>query len=261
VSGLVFDAVSVELGGRNVLEAVSLEVNPGELLILLGPNGAGKTSLLRAGLGILRPAKGTVQVFGRDVLGCSPRERARDIAWLPQQQTVLERLSALDVVASGRYRFREARAAAEIKAREALARLGVAELERRAVTELSGGERQRVALATLLAQEARFALLDEPGNHLDPAQRLETYRFIAELSAAGLGVLLVSHDVNLPSVLDPEQKARVVGLKGGRVMFSARASSPEFPKRLSELYGVEFRVLAAEGERVFVPALPSGGAP
>jgi iron complex transport system ATP-binding protein len=200
-----------------------------------------------------------VRVFGHDVLGRTPRERAEDIAWLPQQQTVLERLSALDVVASGRYRFREPRAAAEAKARQALERLGIAELERRTVTELSGGERQRVALATLVAQEARFVLLDEPGNHLDPAQRLETYRFIGELSASGLGVLLVSHDVNLPSALDPEQKARVVGLKAGRVAFSERASSPDFPKRLSELYGVEFRVLTDAGERVFVPASPSGG--
>jgi iron complex transport system ATP-binding protein len=260
VSGLLFESVSAELGGRRVLEDVSFETKPGELLILLGPNGAGKTSLLRAALGLLRLSRGKVSAFGRDVLACAPRERARDIGWLPQQQMLSERVDALDVVLSGRYRFHEPKSVAEEKARSALARLGVAELERRVVTELSGGERQRVALATLLAQEARFALLDEPGNHLDPAQQLETYRFIGELSASGLGVVLVSHDVNLPRVVDPAHRARVVGLREGRVLFTEPASSPELPRRLSELYGVEFRVLAGEGERVLVATPKSGGA-
>jgi ABC-type cobalamin transport system ATPase subunit len=82
----------------------------------------------------------------------------------------------------------------------------------------------------------------------------------ASASASGLGVVLVSHDVNLPRVVDPAHQARVVGLRDGRVLFTEPANSPELPRRLSELYGVEFRVLAGEGERVLVATPESGGA-
>jgi ABC-type cobalamin/Fe3+-siderophores transport system ATPase subunit len=111
-------------------------------------------------------------------------------------------------------------------------------------------------LATLVAQEASVVLLDEPANHLDPAQQFETHRFIGELWRSGLGVLLVSHDVNLPTVLDPAQGSRVVGLARGRIVFVERAGAPELPGRLSELYGVEFQALDASGRRVLVA---SGG--
>ena len=252
MTGLVFEEVSVELRHRRILDRVSLEVRPGELLTLLGPNGAGKTTLLRVALGLVRPSSGRVLLSGRDAHGLPPRLRAAEIAWLPQQSAVLEPLRVLEVVQAARFRFAESKAKAEAAAQSALSRLGSEALGPRVVTELSGGERQRVAIATLLAQEARVVLLDEPANHLDPAQQLETYRFIGELWRSGLGVLLVSHDVNLPTVLDAEQGGRVVGLSAGRIAFSARAAAPELPRCLSELYGVDFRALDADGRRVLV---------
>jgi iron complex transport system ATP-binding protein len=256
--GLVLERVSVEIGHRRILDEVSVALAPGELVTLLGPNGAGKTTLLRAALGLVRPNAGRVLVSGNEIRGLSPRARARELAWLPQYQAITEAQAVLEVVAAGRYRFSEPRALAEARALEALTRLGVAELADRAITTLSGGERQRVALATLVTQEARFALLDEPANHLDPAQQLETYRFVGELWASGIGVLLVSHDVNLPSVLDPELRGRVLGLRAGRIAFSEAAASPDLPRRLSELYDVEFRVLSDGARRVLVPAPRAG---
>jgi iron complex transport system ATP-binding protein len=202
-----------------------------------------------------------VRVSGHEVSKLAPRVRAGEIAWLPQQQSLNEPQPVLEVVAAGRYRFSESRERSEAAAREALKRLGIDALAVRPITALSGGERQRVALATLVAQEARFVLLDEPANHLDPAQQLETYRFIGELWAEGLGVLLVSHDVNLPSVLDPEQRGRVLGLCAGRIAFDEPASSAELPRRLSELYEVEFRSLDDRGRRVLIPVSRTGAAP
>lgn len=261
MTGLVFEQVCVELRRRRILDGVSLEVRPGELVTLLGPNGAGKTTLLRAALGLLRPSSGRVLLSGREAHRLSPRERAAEIAWLPQQSTTIEALRALEVVIAARYRFAEPRASGESAARHALARVGAEHLAAQRVTELSGGERQRVALATLLAQEARIVLLDEPANHLDPAQQLETHRFIGELWGSGLGVLLVSHDVNLPAVVDAARGGHVVGLASGRVAFVERAGAPELPRRLSELYGVDFHVIDASGRSVLVPVPSSSPNP
>ena len=111
MTGLVFEEVSVELRHRRILERVSLEVRPGELVTLLGPNGAGKTTLLRVGARSRAPSSGRVLLSGRDVHGLPPRLRAAEIAWLPQQSAVVEPLRVLEVVQAARFRFAESKAA------------------------------------------------------------------------------------------------------------------------------------------------------
>jgi len=251
MSGIAFERVTVEAGGRRVVDDVSFELRRGELVTLLGPNGAGKTTLLRAALGLLRPTSGRVLVAGAATRALDPRARAGRVAWLPQH-TPPTTQRVIDVVEAGRFRFSESRATSREAAVRALERFGVAGLAERALERLSGGERQRVAFATLVAQEAECVLLDEPANHLDPAQQLESTSFIRELWTAGSAVLLVSHDVNLPGLLDPTLASRVVGIRGGRVAFAESSGAPGLAERLSELYEVRFRLLEAEGRRVLV---------
>lgn len=251
MSGLVFDSVTVEAGGRRVLDEVCFEVRPGELVTLLGPNGAGKTTLLRAALGLARLKSGRVLVQGTDTRELSARVRAARLGWLPQH-TPPTTQRVLDVVEAGRFRFSESRAETRVAALRALERFGIAGLAERALERLSGGERQRVAFATLVAQEAACVLLDEPANHLDPAQQLESTAFIRELWQSGSAVLLVSHDVNLPGLLDPTLESRVVGLRGGRVEFVEHTGAAGLAERFSALYEVEFRLLESGGRRVLV---------
>src|SRR5690606_34747423 len=125
-------------------------------------------------------------------------------------------------------------------------------------TELSGGERQRVALATLLAQEPRIALLDEPASHLDPAQQVEAYRLIGELWRQGLGVLLVTHDVNLLGELGPAPDVHVVGLAGGRVAFRSNLAAADLPEQLGALFRIPFASLDHQGRRVLLPTPKRG---
>jgi iron complex transport system ATP-binding protein len=249
--GIGLRDVEVTLGGRALLSGISLSVEPGEFLALVGPNGAGKTTLLRAALGLVRCSRGNVRVGGAPVETLAPRARAALLGWLPQQAFVAEALSALETVVAARYRFDETRSAAEAAARRCLARLGVLELEDRAVTRLSGGERQRVALAALLAQEAKLVLLDEPANHLDPAQQAETYALLGALVREGTGVLCVTHDVNL--LAHAGGRPRVAGLAGGKLAFETDYARGDMPERLAELFGVPMESVTFGARRLIVP--------
>jgi iron complex transport system ATP-binding protein len=259
VSELELSRVSVEVRGRPLLREVSLRLERGDLVALVGPNGAGKTSLLRAALGLLPLAAGSVRLDGADLATLSARERAARVSWLPQQAETREPLSVLEVVRAARYRFRESRKESLFAAESALSRVGISALVHARITELSGGERQRVRVAALLAQEARLALLDEPANHLDPAQQLDAYRLFRELWATGLGILLVTHDVNLLSAVGDVSRMRVVGLARGEKKFESTLDAGDLPAKLGELFGVEFASVDHAGRRLLVPQIiPTG---
>lgn len=255
MSELELRNASVALRGRSLLSQVSLRLDPGELIALVGPNGAGKTSLLRAALGLLPLTEGDVLLGGRPLRNCGPEQRAASVAWLPQHADVREAFSALEVVSAGRYRFRESRQASERAAAQALERVGMLSFADANFTHLSGGERQRVRIAALLAQEARLLLLDEPANHLDPGQELESYRLLGELWASGLGILLVTHDVNLLYAISGWQRLRVAGIRAGRLHFEARLDDALLPAHLSNLFGLSFTALTHADRRLLVPAL------
>jgi len=249
--GLGLRDVDVRIASRALLTSVSLSLEPGEFLALVGPNGAGKTTLLRAGLGLVRCSRGNVRVGGAPVESLAPRARAALLGWLPQQALASEALSALETVAAARYRFDETRAKSEEAARRCLARLGVGGLAGDSVTRLSGGERQRVALAALIAQEARLYLLDEPANHLDPAQQAETYALLGALVREGAGILCVTHDVNLLAHVGG--RPRVTGLSNGKLCFETGYDAGDLPERLAELFGVPMDAVELGGRRIIVP--------
>jgi iron complex transport system ATP-binding protein len=251
VSALAFSEVTVRAGKRTLLDGVSLTLEPGELLALLGPNGAGKTTLLRAALGLAPVASGTITVSGVSARTLSSRARAHELAWLPQEPLRAEPLPALEAVTAARYRFAESAAASRRAGEKALERVGLADRSAALLSELSGGERQRVAIAALLAQEARVLLLDEPANHLDPAQQADTYALIGGLAQAGTTVLCVTHDVNLLAHL--AGSPRVLGLKAGKTLVDARYGEPDLATELALLFDVPMRSVDAGGRRFILP--------
>jgi len=254
VSWLQLEEVSVDLGGRRILSKVSLSVERGELVALLGPNGAGKTSLLRVALGLTPASQGRVLLDGRDVTELSARQRAAQLGWLPQAAPSLEPLRVIEVVRAARFRFDEPHRASERAARRALEQVAASEFAEARITELSGGERQRVLFASLLAQEARGLLLDEPASHLDPAQQLETYRLLGRLWSEGLAVVLVTHDVNLLSELGRQDQVRIAGLSGGRLEFESSLAAEGLPDCLTRLFNVSFVALDHLGRRLIFAA-------
>ena len=246
--------VAVCLGGREVLDGVSLEVRPGEMLGLVGRNGAGKTTVVRVASGVWAPRRGGVSLGGRDLSAWSRRELARRVAVVPQQTTVPFPFRVAEVVLMGRtphlgpLRF-EGREDA-VRAEEAMERLGIASLAERSVLELSGGERQLTMVARALCQDAELILLDEPTAFLDLEHRLEVLAVVKELTARGRGALVVSHDLGLVARFCD----RMAILASGRVLADGSPGRVLAPELLREGFGIEAEILAAsDGSPVVVP--------
>ena len=242
---------TVSVRGRTLLSNVDISVGRGELVALVGPNGAGKTTLLRAVLGLVRLTSGSIALGGRDLGTLSPRERAAAVAWLPQVQGTSEPLPAIELVLAARFRFDETRAAARRAAEAALTRTGSRQLADMPFLRLSGGERQRVSIAALLAQEARLLLLDEPANHLDPAQQAAIYALLGNLVRAGASALCVTHDVNL--LRHTGVSARVIGLADGTRRFELDFDDAKLPAELGALFGVRMQAVTVGETRIVVP--------
>ncbi|TVQ94659.1 MAG: ATP-binding cassette domain-containing protein [Deltaproteobacteria bacterium] len=228
----------LHIGGdpRPRLRGIDLELRSGEMVVLIGPNGAGKSTLIQAITGAAGTDSGDLRIGGTPQDRLDRGQRAAHIAWLPQQTRLEEGLTGIEVVAAARFRHREPWRVALEAAREHLRRLGAEAWAHRRMTTLSGGEAQRVRLASLSAQEADWWLLDEPGNHLDPAVRLRVYEAVCTRAQQGGGVVIVTHDIGALAHLP---QARVIGLSEGEVRFDLRAPDPQLPAALGALLGLE----------------------
>ncbi|HVX23500.1 MAG TPA: heme ABC exporter ATP-binding protein CcmA [Acidimicrobiales bacterium] len=206
---------AVALAGRfPALSGVDLSVDPGEVVVVLGPNGAGKTSLLRTCAGLLPVTSGQAWVLGHDLADDRTAVRRR-VGLLGHAAPLYDELTAVENV---RFAVRALGLPAD-RVDPALERLGlVGRLRRTTVGRLSAGQRRRVALASLLARGPELWLLDEPHAGLDAAARHLLAELVAEAAAAGVPVLLSSHEPDLAVPLAD----RVVTMAGGAVTHQAR---------------------------------------
>jgi len=235
---LTADNISVRLGGRPVIERVSLALRPGELVALVGPNGAGKTTLIRALAGLL-PADGRIVLDGRPIGEIAPGTRARRIAYLPQGNSFAWPLAVSAVVALGRYPHGDpfTRPTGDDRAavQSALAATETEALAERPVTTLSGGERARVALARAMATQAAVLLADEPTVSLDPRHQLIVMGLLRNAARAGGAVLAVVHDLALAARFAD----RVIVLQDGRVAAEGPPAEALNVERIGGIFGIE----------------------
>ncbi len=222
VATLEAENLVVTLGGRRVLDEVSIKVDPGELVGIVGPNGSGKTTLLRAMAGLIPFENGKIIVGGTDLHQLRSRDRARQVAYMPQS-TSSHSFTALEFVLMSRYphlgMFKlEGRSDIGI-AKKAMEQTGTLQFADRRLQTLSGGERQRIALARVLAQQANLLLLDEPTASLDMQHQLLTMTTARKQAESGTAVVLVLHDLSLAA----RYCDRLVLLNDGEV---AREGSP-----------------------------------
>lgn len=185
--------------GEYVLRELSLTVPEGSLTAIVGPNGCGKSTLLKAITGLL-PCQGTVTFLGTALSRMDSRERAKTIAFLPQNRPIPE-ITAGKLVLHGRFPYlgspRRYREADKKAAQEAMEQMGIAHLQQRYLPTLSGGERQKVYIAMLLAQGTPVVLMDEPTTYLDLAHKFEVMEIARQLTALGKAVVMVLHDLDL----------------------------------------------------------------
>ena len=183
--------------GEDILEDVHLSVSAGEFIAVLGPNGGGKTTLLKLILGLLRPRRGVVRVFGE-----TPAPAAGKVGYVPQhtevkagfpvtaEQVVLMGLSGAGGRGIGFTRRQKD------SARAALERAGVLDCAGRRMDRISGGQRQRVLVARALVGEPELLLFDEPTSNIDPHGRLCFFELLADLRRSAT-LVVVSHDLSI----------------------------------------------------------------
>lgn len=186
----------------NAVLDVSLTVSPGEFVAILGPNGSGKTTLVRLVLGALTPSTGTAEINGRPAHEWRRQELARVVGVVPQREDNLFPQRVRETVLLGRYphlsMWGRERPEDHAAVQRALAACDAEHLADRWVWTLSGGEYQRVRIARALAQEPRLLVLDEPGLSLDLKHEMGLFELVRGLvDAQGLGVLMITHDLNL----------------------------------------------------------------
>lgn len=191
-TGLEARGISLVRGGAEALSGVDLDAHAGQVTTIVGPNGAGKTTLLRCLLG-LEACAGEVRVEGRVTASMSRAERARVMAYVPQRSSLEAALQVTSVVAIGARHL--ARSAAEARANEALARVGIEALAERTFNTLSLGEQRRALIARALATGASILLLDEPEAFLDVAQVLHMRALLRALADEGRTLIAVLHDL------------------------------------------------------------------
>jgi NitT/TauT family transport system ATP-binding protein len=178
--------------GRYVaVENASLSVGPGEFVSVVGPTGCGKSTLLNVAAGLLAPTSGELRVFGKPLAGIN-----RDAGYLFQAEALMPWRSALANVTAGLEFRGVARAEAEPRARDWLARVGLSGFEDRYPHQLSGGMRKRVALAQVLILDPKILLMDEPFSALDVQTRQLMENELLDLwSADRKSVLFITHDL------------------------------------------------------------------
>lgn len=256
------EAISVSLGGVVVVHGVTCTAAAGEWLALIGPNGAGKTTLLRA-IAQLERYDGNTIVGGHEMRPLSRRQRARLVAYVPQEPEFPTGMTVADYVLLGRtphlgYFGIETHDDRQHCA-ELLERLDLDSLGARRLSTLSGGERQRVALARALAQDAPLLLLDEPTSALDLGRQLDALELVDELRLdRGLAVVSAMHDLTLAARFVDQ----LLLLSGGTVVASGIPTEVLREDLLSGHFGGRVRVIVSdEGDLVVVPGHPRPGPP
>ena len=179
------DSVGWAVGGKRIVEDVSLEVQSGETFGLVGANGSGKSTLLRLLSGLLPRPGGRVHLDSQPLEVLTRREIAQRVAFVEQIADTSEALSVRDAVELGRTPWLSALAPFGPEDRQivddALNAVGMAHMADHDWSTLSGGERQRVHIARALAQRPRLLILDEPTNHLDIHHQLSLLRLVSKL--------------------------------------------------------------------------------
>ncbi len=233
------DNLTWKIGAKTILDGVSFEAKPGQMLGLLGPNGSGKTSLLRLLAGLKKPHSGSVTLEGRDIKSIGRRAMAQRVAFVEQHATTNSNLKVIDVVKLGRFPHRSMFSgwskADDDAVAQALERAGMTEKRHDRWQSLSGGEKQRAHIARALAQSPQELILDEPTNHLDIQHQISLMRLVSGLPVTSIIAL---HDLNHAAMFCD----RLIVMQKGRIVASGAPEEILTQELLRDVFSVDARV-------------------
>jgi iron complex transport system ATP-binding protein len=246
--------LSVYRGPCEVLRNLTVDIPKGKWTSIIGPNGAGKSSMLQGIANILR-ITGEISIDGLDIHQLSSKQRARSIAWLSQNNDVLEEFSELtvyDTVMLGRLPHQGWLHLPSIHdhqvVQQVLLKTHTQSIATRFLHELSGGEKQRVLLARLLAVEADILLMDEPLANLDPPHQADWLIWQRELLSQGKTLVTVLHEIQYALRAD-----HIVMIKQGKLHFEGSSNDPSTHQALIALFEGRIRLEKLGNEWVSLP--------
>ncbi len=218
------------------LQNVSLNIAAGQIVGVIGPNGAGKSTLLKIAAGILDSTSGSVRLTGQNIHKLSRRRIARLLGYLPQNVTSTFDYRVEEIVAMGRFPHLSGVGFLQPDdldlIEHCLEQTETTEYRHRRLSQLSGGERQRVLLASVLAQQPRVLLLDEPTTGLDLHHQVAFFGSLSRLAQDGLAVAVVTHDLNLAS----QFCNRLLLMRDGQTVVEGPADAVMRQDILSDVY-------------------------
>lgn len=234
---------------KPALNNLSFNLEEGKMNVLLGCNGAGKSTLIRILAGLLKPEQGSVLLDSKDIFSLSSKERARSVAYVPQNPENNE-LTVYENVLLGRIPYLQSRPSESDlkKTEEVLKEMNLEELSSRPLSSLSGGERQRVTIARALCQEAKLLLLDEPNSSLDIRSQLDLFSLLKRLIREKNIITVVS----LHSLSQALQFGDYFLLLKKGTLLAQGDDDIITEDNLQKLYYVETKIISFQGQKVIV---------
>lgn len=229
-----------EYRGRKVVNGVSLEVGPSEIVGLLGPNGAGKTTTFYMIVGLIAPESGKVYFKGKDITALPMHKRALlGIGYLSQEPAVFRNLTVEENIMAILETLNLHPKERDRRLRMLLEELRISHLAKSKAYTLSGGERRRLEITRALAINPSFLLLDEPFSGIDPIAVAECQDIIMELKRKGIGILLTDHNVRETLAITD----RAYLICEGRIVLSGDAKQLIEDEKARQIYlGERFRM-------------------
>ncbi len=248
------NALSLSINGKDVCNGLDWAVNSGEVWGVLGVNGVGKSTLLHALSGLYPVDSGELGLSGELIDQMRRREVARMVGLLFQHQDDIFPTTVEEMVRMGRHPHTSLLRGEQTEdldiVQQIMVQMGLSGMEGRLVDTLSGGERRRVAIATLLAQQPKLYLLDEPEAHLDPRYQQEILTHVVQETAERRAALvMVLHDINLAI----HHCTHLLMLMGDGIVEQGDVETMISTDRVGRLYGTEMTRIEEGGRIAYLP--------
>ncbi len=228
---------------RAVLNGVSLDIAPGEIIAILGPNGAGKTTLFSLMMGFLKPDQGEILLGGKPLERMNHKEVAGIVGYVPQIHEPSFDYTVKDFVLMGtgpqKGMFQNTTKDDEERCLAILEEIGIVDLAERSYLKISGGERQQALIARAMMQEPKIILFDEPTAHLDYGNAYRTLKMVKRMSEKGFAVAITTHDPNQALLLGGN--AAVLDRSGH--LISGPTEKIVTEDRLAEVYDCDLKLI------------------
>ncbi|SES67211.1 iron complex transport system ATP-binding protein [Salinibacillus kushneri] len=240
-----------EYGDKPVVEDVSLTIQKGKITSFIGPNGAGKSTLVSMISRLIARDEGEVYIDGMEISRCKSNDLAKKIAILKQSNFINIRLRVKELVSFGRFPYSKGRLTKEDWkfVDDAIAYMGLEDMQDKYLHQLSGGQKQRAYIAMVLAQDTEYIILDEPLNNLDMKHSVQIMKTLRKLvNDLGKTIVIVIHDINFASCYSDY----IVALKDGKLVKEGTTDEMIEPSVLKEVYGMDFTIENIDGNKICV---------